>query len=145
MSKDPHCAALEKMYLAAPINTLFQPTIDVAEGQATITMEVSERLFHSAGALHGSVYFKMLDDAAFFAANSLEREMFVLTVSFTIQFLRPLRTGTVRSVGRVVGRGASEYTAEAVLYDTDDTQVARVSGVFVRSRIPLREASGYAG
>lgn len=145
MTKDPHFTALERMYLAAPINALYRPSIDVADARATIRMEVSERFFHSANAVHGSVYFKMLDDAAFFAANSLEREVFVLTASFTMQFLRPLRTGTIRSVGRVVGRGASQYAAEAVLYDADERQAARGSGVFVRSRIPLGEASGYAG
>jgi acyl-coenzyme A thioesterase PaaI-like protein len=71
MDRDPHFVALEKMYAAGPINELFQPVLEVGEGMASIDMEVSERFFHAGGALHGSVYFKMLDDAAFFAANSL--------------------------------------------------------------------------
>ncbi len=70
MSKDPHFVALQKMYLAAPINEFYRPSIDVSEAHATIEIEVSARLFHSARAVHGSVYFKMLDDAAFFAASS---------------------------------------------------------------------------
>ena len=104
MTKDQHFIALENMYLAAPISELYHPSIEISDSEATIEIEVSERFFHSAGGLHGSVYFKMLDDAAFFAANSLEREVFVLTTSFTTYLTRPVSSGTLRSVGRVVNR-----------------------------------------
>ena len=90
MTKDPHFVALEKMYLAAPINAFYRPRIDVSDSEATIELEVSSKLFHAADAVHGSVYFKVLDDAAFFAANSLEREVFVLTTSFTTYLTRPI-------------------------------------------------------
>lgn len=143
MEKDRHFAALERMYLAGPINALFRPTIEVEDGAATVEIEVSEQLFHSAGAVHGSVYFKMLDDAAFFAANSLEREFFVLTSSFTTYLTRPVSSGRIRSVGRVVSRGRSQILAEAVAYDGRDREIGRGSGVFVKSRRPLKEVPGY--
>ena len=78
MEKDPHFRALEMMYMAAPINEIYCPRICVSEGVAEIEIDVKEAYFHSLGAVHGSVYFKMLDDAAFFAANSLERKLFIL-------------------------------------------------------------------
>jgi uncharacterized protein (TIGR00369 family) len=144
MSKDPHFVALENMYRAAPINEFYRPTIEVAEAQATIEIEVSAKLFHAAGAVHGSVYFKMLDDAAFFAANSLEREVFVLTTSFTTYLTRPVSSGRLRSVGRVVNRNRTQFIAESVVYDSTGTEVGRGSGIFVRSKLPLREALGYS-
>jgi len=61
------------MYAAAPINNFFLPKITVSEGESIIEIEITEKLHHAAGGVHGSVYFKMLDDAAFFAANSLEK------------------------------------------------------------------------
>ena len=67
MTDDNHYLALEKMYLAAPINEIFKPKIKVSNETAEIKIEVNRKLFHSAGAGHGSVYFKMLDDAAFYA------------------------------------------------------------------------------
>jgi acyl-coenzyme A thioesterase PaaI-like protein len=42
----------------------------------------------------GSVYFKMLDDAAFFAVNSIVEDVFVYTVSLNVQLLRPVASGT---------------------------------------------------
>lgn len=143
--RDPHFQALERMYLAGPINQLYQPTITVSDGRATIEMEVNGRFFHSGGSLHGSVYFKMLDDAAFFAANSLERDVFVLTASFTTRFLRPVLGGSLRSVGRVVEHQGRRFKAEADLFDGAGNRVAKGSGVFMRSKIPLDQAMGYAG
>lgn len=143
MMEDPHFAALRNMYLAGPINEIFRPSIEIREGEATIEMEVSERFFHAARAVHGSVYFKMLDDAAFFAANSLERERFVLTASFTTYFTRPITSGTLRSVGKVASRTRSQFIAEAVLVDSQGQEAARGNGVFVRSRIRLEDTPGY--
>lgn len=143
MTRDPHFVALERMYLAAPINAFYRPKIDVSDAAATIEIEVSERLFHAAHAVHGSVYFKVLDDAAFFAANSLEREVFVLTTAFTTYITRPISSGTLRSVGRVVNKTRSQFIAEAVCYDSKGREIGRGSGIFVRGKTPLREARRY--
>jgi len=136
--------ALENMYLVAPINKFYDPRIQVSDSEATIEIDISERFFHSAGAVHGSVCFKILDDAAFFAANSLEREFFVLTTSFTTYLTRPVSAGRLRSVGRVVNRNKSQLIAEAVVYDSEGNEVGRGNGIFVRSKVLLKEACGYA-
>ena len=114
------------------------------DSEATIEIEVSQQLFHSAGALHGSVYFKLLDDSAFFAANSLERDVFVLTTSFTTYLTRPVSSGTIRAVGRVVNRNKSQFIAESVLHDSEGKEIGRGSGIFVRSKLLLSEFPGYA-
>lgn len=141
---DPHFRGLERMYLAAPINDFYEPNIEVLEGEATIGIEVEDKLFHAAGAVHGSVYFKVLDDAAFFAANSLEREFFVLTASFTTYFTRPVSDGSIRATGRVVHHGRSQILAEAVALDARGKEIGRGSGVFMRSRLRLSDLEGYA-
>ena len=132
MKRDNHYLALENMYLAAPINTIYKPRIDVSEGQSEIEIELNESYFHAAGAVHGSVYFKMLDDAAFFAANSLEREVFVLTTSFTIYLTRPVSSGSMRSIGKVVNSTKSQFIAESIGYNSEGKEIARGSGVFVK-------------
>ncbi len=144
MTKDPHFTSLENLYLAAPITEIYHPSIEILDSEATIEIEVSEQLFHSAGALHGSVYFKLLDDSAFFATNSLERDVFVLTTSFTTYLTRPVSSGTIRAVGRVVNRNKSQFIAESVLHDSEGNEIGRGSGIFVRSKILLREQRGYS-
>ena len=91
-----------------------------------------------AGAVHGSHYFKALDDAAFFAVASLD-EHFPLTASFNMYFERPVSAGTLRAVGTVVQRARRVFLAESKLYDDDGRELARGSGTFMRSSTPWAE------
>ena len=138
-----HYRNLESMYAAAPINDYFQPTLTVSEGEAEIVIPLEEKLQHAAGGVHGSVYFKMLDDAAFFAASSLETEVFVLTTSFTTYITRPVSSGSMKAVGKVVNKNRSQFIAEAVVYDEEGREIGRGNGVFVRSKMLLKETKGY--
>ena len=143
MNSRAHFEALQNMYAAAPINEIYRPTMKVSDSLAVIEMEVDERFHHSAGGLHGSVYFKMLDDSAFFAANSLETKFFVLTASFTTYLSRPVVRGTLTATGRVVDRTRSQFFAESVLVDEAGEAIGRGNGIFVRGRLPLADAMGY--
>ena len=140
---ESHYHALESMYAAAPVNQIYQPVMTISKGEAQITIPVSEKYHHSAGAVHGSVYFKMLDDAAFFAANSLEPEFFVLTSSFTTYMTRPAVDGYFQAIGKVVNQTRTQFIAEAVVYDAEDREIGRGNGIFVRGKLPLIEAKGY--
>ena len=100
-------------------------------------------MHHAANAVHGSVYFKLLDDAAFFAANSLVEDVFLLTASFTIYMLGPVSEGRLKAGGRITHRTGRLFFAEAELEDRDGNAIARGSGTFVRSRIPLTPEIGY--
>ena len=143
MDEDKHYRALEHMYLAAPINEIFQPRITVSMEKAEIEIEVKESFFHAAGAVHGAVYFKMMDDAAFFAASSIEPDYFILTASFKTNFSKPISSGRMRSIGRVINIGQRHITAESVVYDGDGLEIGKGSGVFVRGKRPLVKVSAY--
>ena len=143
MSEIQHFSALEKMYLAAPINRIYKPTIVITEGRSEIEIELNEEYFHSAGAVHGSVYFKMLDDAAFFAVNSLEQKVFVLTASFTTYLTRPVSSGIIRSVGSVATQTKSQFIAESIAYNSQGQEVGRGNGIFIRGQQLLKDALGY--
>lgn len=132
------------MYAAAPINRIYEPTMTVSEGVAEVEIELSEKYHHSGAAVHGSVYFKMLDDAAFFASNSYETEVFVVTTSFTTYLTRPVSEGSLKAVGKVVHKNKTQFIAESVVYDSNGTEVGRGNGVFVRSKISLSQARGYS-
>ncbi len=143
MSKDAHYRSLERMYASAPVNEYYRPTLHVSEGQAEVSVQVRPDFFHAAGAVHGSVYFKLLDDAAFFAVNSLVEDVFVVTVSFNLYLTRPVSVGELKAVGRVVHRSKRLYIAESQLVDADGESIARGSGVFMRSTIALSAEVGY--
>ena len=138
-----HFTRLEQMYLSAPFNLLFEPTIVVSHGGAEISIEIKPDYHHAANAVHGSVYFKMLDDAAYFAANSLETNCFMLTTSFTTYLTKPVSSGLMRAVGKAVNQNRSQIIAEAVVYNDKDEEIGRCSGIFVRSNNQLINVQGY--
>jgi len=144
MTGEEHYRRLERMYRVAPINEFFKPEIRIGQGTAEITVHVDDRrFFHAANAIHGSVYFKCLDDAAFFAVSSLVEDCFVLTSNFNLYLHAPVSTGVVRSVGKVVRGGGSSFLAEAVMLNERNDEIARGSGMFVKSKIRLAPEMGY--
>ena len=143
---EQHYRRLERMYLlSAPINKeVYQGIqLSVSKERAELFFKIEPKFFHAANSLHGSVYFKMLDDAAFFAVNSIVNDVFVYTVSFNIQILRPVTGGMVRSVGELKFKSANLFIADASLFNEHNKLVGRGTGNFMKSKIELNEKIGY--
>ena len=140
-----HWRALECLYASAPVNRLFASELTViGEGAARIAFDVDESCFHAAGAAHGTIYFKMLDDAAFYAANTLVTDRFLLTTAFNLHFTKPVRAGRVIAEGRWVSGRKRVLVAESRLVDAEGEEIGRGTGTFMRSRIALSGLPGYA-
>ena len=141
---ETHYRALERLYRSAPINNTFASRLEVTgEGRARIVFDVRPDTFHAAGAAHGTLYFKMLDDAAFYAANTLVTDRFLLTTSFNLHFTAPVREGQVVAEGRWVSGRRRVFVAESRLLDEAGEEVGRGTGTFMKSRIPLSGLDGY--
>lgn len=143
MSKEEHFQKLENMYLGARCNDYYQPKIQISKGTAKVIIPVDKKFFHAAKAVHGSVYFKIMDDAAFFAANSLVTDVSLLTVSFNINFIRPITSGEMKAVGKVIYHSGKYFFSESIIHDLKEREIARGSGNFVKSAVPLNEEMGY--
>ena len=143
MTENDHYKKLENMMHTSPFVSFAGAKVAVRKGEAHITLPVRKELFHAAGAMHGALYFLALDNAAFFAANSLVDDVFVLTTSFTTYITRPVSEGIVKAIGKVVNQNRTQFICESVLFDSTDTEIARATGIFVRSKIPLSDKIGY--
>ncbi len=138
-----HFRALEKMYEALPVNAYYDPVMKVSNGAAELRLPVKTKYFHAANSVHGSIYFKALDDACFFAANSLMPEHFALTANFNIYLTGLISEGEMIARGRVVKQTGSTFICEATLTDSHNEEIARGSGTFVRSKLRLAPDMGY--
>ena len=140
-----HWRALEGLYASAPVNQLFGSVLTIpGEGRSRIRFTVAPAHYHAAGAAHGTIYFKMLDDAAFYAANTLVTDRFLLTTAFNLHLTKPVREGEVIAEGRWVSGRRRVLVAESRLIDAEGEEIARGTGTFMRSRIPLAGLDGYA-
>lgn len=139
-----HHRALESLYAAAPINRLFDSRLEISgPGTARIRFDLDERYYHAAGAVHGTAYFKMLDDAAFYAANTLVSDRFLLTTAFNLLLTRPVKAGPLIAEGRWISGRRRVLVADSRLIDAEGEEVARGTGTFMRSHIPLSSLPGY--
>ena len=139
-----HFRALESLYGSAPINDRFVSRLAIeSPGVARITFAVTPESFHAAGAAHGTLYFKMMDDAAFYACNSLVSDRFLLTTAFNLVFTRPPKSGPVLAEGRWISGKRRVFVGEARLILPDGEEAARGTGTFMRSHIPLSSLDGY--
>jgi uncharacterized protein (TIGR00369 family) len=142
---DLHYDKLRSMYLRAKVNTDVYDTTTclITEGEAQIGMTLSDKYFHALGAIHGSVYFKLLDDAAFFAVSSIVRDVFVLTTSFNIQMIRPVSSGDIKAIGTVRFKSKNLFVAESTLFDEKGREIGFGTGNFMKSKVGLTEDIGY--
>ena len=138
-----HFDRLKNMYLKAPINKLMRPSIDISESAAIIEMKVDPNYFHGGKSLHGSIYFKMLDDSSFFAAQSIVSDFFVVTSNFNIYFFRPIVEDYLIAKGSVISRSENIVTAESKLFNSAGKICASGAGAFVKSSLALKDADGY--
>ncbi|WP_164118564.1 PaaI family thioesterase [Sphingorhabdus sp. Alg239-R122] len=139
-----HFRALESLYASAPVNALFDSRLEIVEsGVARIHFMVDERFYHAAGAAHGTIYFKMLDDAAFYAANSLVSDRFLLTTAFNMNFTSPVKAGPVVAEGKWISGKRRVFIGESRLLDSEGEEIARGTGTFMRSHIALSTLDGY--
>lgn len=140
-----HYRALERLYASAPINDKFASSLEIpGEGLSRLRFTIGEDVHHAAGAAHGTIYFKMLDDAAFYAANTMATDRFLLTTSFNLHFTKPVRAGEVIAEGKWVSGKRRVFVAEARLIDEEGDEIGRGTGTFMRSRIALSSLPGYS-
>jgi uncharacterized protein (TIGR00369 family) len=143
MSHQEHFRKLERLYQRALCNEYYAPVLTVSEGASEVIIPVRRQFFHPGGAVHGSVCFKALDDAAYFAVNSLVEDVAVLTVSFTVHFMRPVSGGQLKATGRLTHASERLFFAESTLTDSANQILAGALGTFVRSRVAFSADIGY--
>jgi uncharacterized protein (TIGR00369 family) len=115
------------------MQTLGATLESVEPGTVTITCGFEERLTQQHGLLHGGLLATLADVACGYAALSVmpaDRE--VLTVEFTIHFLKPAKTERVIAVGQVVQAGRTLTVCEGSVFDATRARLlARMTATMI--------------
>jgi len=129
--------------LAAPLTKMFPPEMLIEHGKASISIMVKEDYFHIAAGLHGSVYFKLLDDASAFAAYSIIDDCFAYTANFNINFTEPVSKGKITAVGVIVRHEGKKLFTTSKLYNEDGLEIANAEGLFIQSSTRFMDLASY--
>ena len=133
-----HLKNLIKIYSIAPINKFYKPKMSLSLGESTIEIKIRRKFFHTGQSVHGSVYFKMLDDAAYFASQTHEKEFFLYTVNFEVNFLKAVSKNVIISKGKLLKKGSNKLISESMLYSSNGEEIGFGKGIFVKSNILLK-------
>lgn len=141
---DDHHRRLERMYAAAPFNGYYSGDMKISDGAARLEVPIQDTFHHVAQAVHGTHYFKVLDDSCFFAAQSVVADAFLLTASFTLYFTRPIVGQRMAGEAKLVSETRTQLIAEGVVLDENGKVCGRGSGLFTRSKHRLEDLPGYS-
>jgi uncharacterized protein (TIGR00369 family) len=127
-----------------PIGRLLGFALTVIEpGRAVFAMEVDERHHNPLGTLHGGVYCDLADAAMglAYAATLAEGETFT-TVELKINFLRPVRRGSLTADAHVVKAGATLGYVECEVKDQGGRLVAKAASTCLKLRVDPAKGVG---
>jgi len=138
-----HYDGLEKMHLKSPINDLIKSKINISQGKAQVNFKNSIAMRDALGNIHNAYIFMGLEEAAFFAANSLIEDVLVSNKSFELIFSKPTKSVELIAKGKFEEKSMGNYIISAELYDQDEKLIAKAKGIFRRSKNLLEDIKNY--
>jgi acyl-CoA thioesterase len=93
------------------------------KGEAELSMQVRPDMLNGVGWLQGGLFTALCDEAmalALFTILDEDEDEGIATISESTSFLRGIRMGRIKAVGRVVKKGRSIAFLEGTVTNSDD-------------------------
>ena len=130
---------LQKIYKAAPTYHLAPPQMQISEGEAVFSINVLPDMLNTAGFLHGAFIFKLMDECSHMAAQTLVDDGLLVTSSFNMYFIKPVKSGEIKGIGKLLKANRQKYLVEAIVVNENNEEIARGMGEFMKANIELEE------
>jgi acyl-coenzyme A thioesterase PaaI-like protein len=138
-----HCKKLENMYLKKQNSSLLNIGINISESEVEIVIPVNPQICYFDGSIHSSFSSKLLQEAAELAVNSKISDTFIITENFNFHLSNTIASEVLITRARFLHKSGNQYLAEALIVDSERTEIARGNGVFVKTNIPLDSDVNY--
>ena len=129
-----HLDQIISYYKDHPMHKDLEIDVDYTQGKAQVGLTVHKSILNLVGILHGAIYFKLIDDACFFAGLSLNKSNFIATSSMSIHYLKPVSKGRIIADAAVVDQVGKKYVCEAAIQDLNGVKYAFGSGMFIEPK-----------
>ncbi|HXC79629.1 MAG TPA: PaaI family thioesterase [Candidatus Acidoferrum sp.] len=132
----------ESMLKAAPdgwMKTLGARITEAEPGRVVLELEAGPQHRHGGGVVQGGVIAQIADAAMGMSLGTLQEDgLWNTTIELKINFIRPVISGRIRAVGRVVEMKQTLYFSEADVVDERGRLVAKASSTC----LPVPEGQG---
>lgn len=119
--------------------TLGARIAEAEPGRVVLELEAGPQHRHGGGVVQGGVITQIADAAMGMSLGTLqENGMWNTTIELKINFIRPVISGRIRAVGRVIEMKQTLFFSEADVLDEQGRLVARASSTC----LPVPEGQG---
>lgn len=105
------------------------------EGRAVFTMPYNPNFDHAMGAIHGSVFGTLVDNAGWFTVAP-HYENWIVTVEYSTRLHEPIAKETLIAIGKIVRMGSRMASAEMEIRTPDGRLAATGAGTFIVTSMP---------
>jgi uncharacterized protein (TIGR00369 family) len=121
------------------MQTLGARVTEAEPGRVVVELEAGPQHRHGGGVVQGGVITQIADAAMGMSLGTLQEDgQWNTTIELKINFVRPVISGRIRAVGRVVEMKRTLMFGEADVLDEQDRLVARASSTC----LPVPEGQG---
>ena len=121
------------------MQTLGARITEAEPGRVVLELEAGPKHRHGGGVVQGGVITQIADAAMGMSVATLQEDgLWNTTIELKINFIRPVISGRIRAVGRVVEIKQTLMFSEADVLDDQDRLVARASSTC----LPVPEGQG---
>jgi uncharacterized protein (TIGR00369 family) len=121
-------------YINHPMHKPLNMSVALKEKSAKITMSVHSSVLNFVGILHGSIYFKLMDDACFFAVIATNQSSFVVTSNMTVNYIKPVSEGMIITHASVITKRGRLYLCESHITNLEGSILAHATGSFIEPK-----------
>ena len=105
----------------------------VGKGTATLGLNIRRELTQNHGVVHGGAIASLIDTSTAFAIISLlEPGEKVTTVDLTISYLRPITSGRITAVAKVIRAGRRLFVVSAEVLSSDGKPAATALSTYIK-------------
>jgi len=102
--------------------------VKVGRGRVELRFPFSRAVSRRGDMVHGGVVMHSLDNACGFAVMTVNPGVDQFTMELKVNFLKPLRKGPFRAIGKVVRAGSNVVVVEGEVRDADGSLCAKSLG-----------------
>lgn len=126
---------LRKIYENSPFNNLLGIKLaEFEEGKVVYSLETRPSHLNVNQAIHGGVYFTLLDSVMGATIRSVVK-LPIVTINTSINYFTPVANGeTMLAKANIIQEGGSIVTAEGTIEDENGNVFAKATGTFKKIR-----------
>jgi acyl-CoA thioesterase len=114
---------------------------EISAGEVSIHLDVRDELRQNQGVVHGGAIASLIDTASAFAVlTQIDLQERVTTTDLTIHYLRPVTTGRMTAVARIIRGGRRLFVLSVEVHNDQQALIATAVTTYIKIEQKLQNS-----